>query len=213
MQYFSKHEIRSFVWNSKDTLFLKEIIKYAKLLSKLRGSLITWKSKEEAGEYEHTYPIIEELPRAINSLRNLARGHALINGRDYLREEDLEIVRRVCLSSMPYDRYKFLELLRKHNGKLTTEIIGKELSCSDDTARRAMKVFEVLGVVDVKSLPIGNGKPMYYVEIKPEFMDLINQTQVRNNAEKSNPQENSPVRVNPYDKFELSELDKELENG
>lgn len=88
-----------------------------------------------------------------------------------------ELVRKICLSSMPYDRYKFFQLLAKHEGRLTTEIIQKELSCSDETARKTMKTFEVLGIVTIKSLPIGEGRPMFYIEIKPEFQELLNETQ------------------------------------
>lgn len=195
--FFKKHPARNLSWDNKQDVFvLEKIIKYARLLSKFRGSLITWKSREERGEYEHTHPIIEEPTRAISSLINFARGHALINGRTHLHSDDLELVRRICLSSMPYDRFKFLELLLKHEGRLTTEIIQKELNCSDETARKTMKTFQVLGVVDLKSLPIGEGRPMLFIELKSEFMELINQRLVSNDLEKGNPSEKTPVYVN-----------------
>ena len=214
---FKWNKPRSMKWaeNPEDKEILKEIIKYSKLLSKLRGSLVSWKSKEEGKDYEYQFPIIEEPMRAINFLRNLARGHAIINGRRYLTKDDLVLVKRVCLSSMPHDRYMFFQLLQKHKGRLTTEIIQKELSCSDDTARRTMRIFEVLGVVTIKDLPMGEGRPMFYVEINPEFQDLIDTQGVdivrktnktielggmskghihpSNDEEKSNTHENTPL--------------------
>lgn len=195
--FFLKYKIRSFEWKNEqqDIFVLKEIIKYSKLLSKLRGSLTTWKSGDEKGDYEYTFPIIEEPPRAINSLRNIARGHALIHERDYLTTDDLKLVRAVCLSSMPYDRFKFLQLLMKHEGRLSTETIESELNCGKDTALRTMKVFEVLGVVDVKTLPIGEGRPLSYVELKEEFRPLLNHTQDRNDAINNKSQENNIAYV------------------
>jgi len=189
--FYKKHGVRSISWDNKQDVFvLKSIITYAELLAKLRGSLVAWKS-EERGEYEHTFPIIEEPPRAINALINFARGHALINGRDFLNSEDLELVRRISMSSMPYDRFKFLELLIRHEGRLTTQVIQNELNCSDETARKTMQIFRVLGVVDVKNISIGEGRPMYYVELKEEFKALFNNThRVENAWETTFPSEN-----------------------
>lgn len=193
--FFKKYPVRSFKWENttQEVFILKEIITYAKLLSKLRGSLITWKGDSESGDYEYTFPITEEPPRAINSLRNIARGYALINGRDFLHSDDLEIVREVCLSSMPYERFKFLQLLMKHEGRLTTEVIEHELVCSKDTALRTMKTFEILGVVDIKTLPVGYGHPTNYIELREEFRKLLNHTQGRNNAIKSKSQESESM--------------------
>lgn len=190
--HFKKYPIRSLEWNNKkDTLLLPEIIRYAKLLSKCRATLMTWKS--EKGEYEYNFPIIEEPPRAINCLYIFSKGHALINDRTFLKSEDIEIPRRVCFSSMPHDRFELLKLLIKHEGRLSTEAIQKELMCSDETARRTMKIFEILGVVEVKNLPVGYGRPMNFIEIKPEFKELLQATQDRNNVENNKPQENGGV--------------------
>jgi len=192
--FFKKYPVRSLSWDNKQDVFiLKSIINYAELLSKLRGSLVAWKSKEERGEYEHTFPIIEEPPRAINALINFARGHALINGRDYLHSEDLELVKRICMSSMPYDRHKILQLLLRHEGRLTTQVIENELHCSQDTALRTMKIFQVLGVVDLKNISLGEGRPMFFVELKPEFQPLFNHTRGSNGAINSKSDENIPV--------------------
>lgn len=185
--------IREIQWDAEqDILILPEIIKYAKFLSRLRGSLMTWKG-EDKRTYEYSFPIIEEPPRAINSLYNFAKGHALINGRKFLQKEDLEIVKFVCYSSMPHDRSEFLKLLAKHEGKLTTKQIENELNCSQDTALRTMKIFEILGIVKIKNIQIdysGTGRPMNYIEINEEFLELLAYTQGLNNEIKPKQEEN-----------------------
>jgi len=205
--FYKKNGIRNIEWDAEgDILLLPEIIKYAKFLSKLRASLMTWKS-EDREHYEYNFPIIEEPPRAINSLYNFAKGNALINGRNFLKSEDLDIVKAVCYSSMPYDRSQFLKLLAKHEGKLTTKQIEKELNCSPDTALRTMKTFEVLGVVSIKSIEVesySGGRPMNYIEIMPEFKELLDYTQVLNREENPKPQQNTGESdaysdVNPAD--------------
>ena len=194
--HFKKYPVRSLKWNNAaDALILKEIIKYSKLLSKLRGSLVAWKSDEERGKIEHTFPIIEEPPRCINSLRNIAKGHALSMGRTFLKIEDLRLIRRVCLSSMPYDRHKFLELLMANDGRLSSAAIEKELSCSKDTALRTMEVFRVLGVVKINDLAVGEGRPLKFVELNDEFRELLNEIQVDNPAINSKSVRTEGMRV------------------
>lgn len=191
--HFKNNPVRSIEWDAEQDLFiLQEIIKYATLLSKLRGTLMLW--KDEAGEYQYNFPLIEEPPRAINSLYNLAKGHALISGRKFLRSEDLEVVRAVAFSSMPHDRSEFLKILAKHEGKLTTQNIQQELNCSDETARKTMQLFKILGVVTLKNLSLSEGRPMYYVEVMPEFAELLKHTQVLNNLDNPIPSETKGER-------------------
>ncbi len=189
---FATNGIRQVEWNAEQDIFLlPEIIRYAKFLSRLRASLMTWKGEDKTS-YEYNFPVVEEPPRAINSLYNLAKGHALLNGRRFLKSEDLAIVRAVCFSSMPHDRSEFLKILAKHEGKLTTGQIANELNCSDETARRTMKTFEILGIVTIKSLQVeafGEGRPMLYIEINPEYSELLQYTQGRNGEGNPKPQE------------------------
>lgn len=213
--FFKNYPKRKLEWKTRENEknILIKIIRYAQLLAKLRGSLTAWKSKEEGVDYEYTIPVIEEPMRAINSLRNLARGHALINDRLWLEQSDLKIVKWVCLSSMPYDRMRFFQLLQQHEGRLTTEILQKELICSDETARKTMKTFEILGVVKVKTLPIGSGRPMFYVEINPEFEDLIKDTQGSNDLEKDNPSNIGGVSNDNTQGIDGLEYNKPSENN
>jgi len=208
--HFLNNPVRSIEWDAEQDIFvLQEIIKYASLLSRLRGTLMLWKEEGVEG-YQYNFPIIEEPPRAINSLYNLAKGHALINGRKFLRSEDLEIVRAVAFSSMPYDRSQFLKILAKHEGRLTTSNIQEELSCSDETARKTMQTLKVLGVVSLKTLSDSfSGRPMQYIEINPEFAELLKHTQVLNNLENINPSQSKGVS----DSFSAEDFVKTLKNN
>lgn len=207
--HFKKYPPRSVEWdNKKDIIILEKIIKYAMMLSKLRGTLMLWKS-EDKSDYEYSFPIIEEPPRAINSLRNFARGHALINDRVGLIYDDLEIVKRITYSSMPYDRFNFFELLRKYNGVLTTDIISEELKCSNVTALKTMKIFEILGVVTVENIPLSSsGHPIKSIRIHEDFKELLEKedtTQGLNNLIKDNLTENNPM-PNPYDTLKMEDI-------
>ena len=74
-------------WDKKkdEKKALKIIVKLAQILAHLRGTLQTWETRDTQGtEYDYSLPIIEEPDRAITQLRNLARGHALSQGRNYL---------------------------------------------------------------------------------------------------------------------------------
>lgn len=195
--HFELNKVRSVEWDAENDIFiLQEIIKYAQFLSKLRTSLMLWKS-EGGNDYEFNFPVTEEPPRAINSLYNLAKGHALINGRNFLKSEDLEIVKAVCFSTMPHDRSEFLKLLSKYEGKLTTSQIQTELNCSDETARKTMKIFEIIGIVTIKSIHVdysGTGRPMNYIEIKPEFLELLQHAQGTDRLENTFPSNSYGVR-------------------
>ena len=60
------------------------------LLSHLRGSVPTWDTSHSQGsEYAYGIATIEEPSRAITQLMNLAKGHALSQGRNFITNEDV----------------------------------------------------------------------------------------------------------------------------
>ena len=72
----------------------------AKLLAHLRCVVPTWETKgTQASDYAYTIATIEEPDRAITQLRNLARGHALSQGRNYIIIEDIPIIVKVVFST------------------------------------------------------------------------------------------------------------------
>jgi hypothetical protein len=203
-KFFEKNKVRQTKWNrgqDNTNSFFDDIIEYARLLSSLRGALVVWKTGGAGGyshTYEHTIPIKEGLYRAINALYNFARGHALLHDRNFITASDIILVRKICLSSMPHDRQQFLSVLRKYKGRVSTSTLTAEMKCSNETARKTMTTFEILGVVDVKKLEIGYenvGRPETFAEIKPNFMNLLINTQMGKSLEKYFPTKNKPVCV------------------
>lgn len=76
------------------------IIRLSKLLAHLRAIVPTWETKDTQGsEYAYTIAKIEVPKRAITQLRNLARGHALSQGRNYFTMDDIPIVIHTALST------------------------------------------------------------------------------------------------------------------
>lgn len=208
--FFLDNPIRSVSWinrNAQEVPTLSHLIRHAEFLAKLRGSIVVWKSEDDRDKLEYSFPIQEEPPRAINALRNFARGHALMYGRDYLNQDDIYLIKAITFSSMPHDRFKFLQLLIKHDGLLSTETLMNEIGCSDETARTTMQKLHLLGVVDLKSLPIGDGRPMTFIEVKSEFKDLIAHTQGMNDLEKAFPNKIGGVRV------DFSSIGEALKDG
>jgi predicted ArsR family transcriptional regulator len=118
---------------------------------------------------------------------------------------------------MPYDRFKFIQLLIKHEGRLTTDVIEKELHCHGNTALRNMKIFETFGVVDIKTLAMGGGHPVDYVELKEEFKNLLSpihqvnldsfSTQAVNSGFNSKTDKNNTV-FDEYTNVKMDEFDK-----
>jgi len=140
-------------WNKgqDDKKALGIVIKLAKILAHLRGTLQTWETKDTQGtEYDYSVPIIEEPDRAITQLRNLARGHALSQGRNYITMTDIPLLIKVVLSTASIERVKVFDLLIKsEGGRLSTSQITKALEVSNSTAKRTMVEFKGIGIVSL----------------------------------------------------------------
>jgi predicted transcriptional regulator len=125
------------------------IVRLAQILAPLRGTLTTWETRDTQGtEYAYALPIVEEPSRAITQLKNLARGHALISGRNYITLDDIPILIKVVLSTASIERVKIFDLLLSADGQLSTSQITKALDISSNTAKRTMTEFKGLGIVD-----------------------------------------------------------------
>ncbi len=61
--------------------------------------------------------------RANRILGNLARGHALSQGRNYITMADMPLLANVALSTAPIYRVAVFDLLLKKNGRLETSDI------------------------------------------------------------------------------------------
>ena len=137
-------------YSSDDENALRYIIKLADLLSCLRGVAETWEPRGTQGsDYGYTIPIIEHPSRAMTQLYNLARGHALSLGRNYVTKADLPIVIKVVLSTGPIQRVKILDKLLSDGNEWTTSQITGSLEISRPTALRTMTELTILGLVDI----------------------------------------------------------------
>lgn len=141
------------VWDAeKDDIKAKRyLIRLGRLLAHLRGVAQTRETYDTSGtNYAYTFATIEEPDRAITQLRNLARGHALSQGRNYITQEDVRIVIKVVFSTASMERVRIFELLLQSNGRLTTSQITKSLNIVNNTAKRTMTEFKALNLVTMK---------------------------------------------------------------
>ena len=170
-------------WDKKkdEKKALKIIVKLAQILAHLRGTLQTWETRDTQGtEYDYSLPIIEEPDRAITQLRNLARGHALSQGRNYITVADIPILIKVVLSTASIERVKIFDLLIKsEGGRLSTSQITQALDVSNSTAKRTMVEFKGIGIVTMtqngeyeNSEKTINLKPKFKWFLTEEFREL-----------------------------------------
>jgi len=128
------------------------IIRLAKLLARLRAIVPTWETRDTQGSgYAYTFANIEDPTRAIEVLRNLARGHALSQGRESITVDDIPVVINTVLSTASIERVRILDLLIANDGTLTTSQIEICLDISSPTARRTMTELKATGLVDMVS--------------------------------------------------------------
>src|SRR5262249_50190531 len=101
------------------------INRLAILLSRGRADVQRGKIKtvDNDGEVKERYGItnaqIEEPWRGLQQIRNLARALARVHGRSMITSHDLELVRRVVLSSMPFGWANTLTAFQQGRPRLT----------------------------------------------------------------------------------------------
>ena len=171
-------------WNSskQDEIEASEMIaELAILLAHLRGIVTVSDTDDTQGlDYGYTTPIIEEPDRAITQLRNLARGHALSKGRNYITVDDIPLLIKVVLSTASIERVTIFDLLIKANGTLTTTAISEGARTSKPTAKRIMAEFRALGIVNIErgetetSLIVAKLNKEYSWVLGDEFKKLRN---------------------------------------
>jgi hypothetical protein len=160
-------------WDSEkdDEATLEKIIQMAMILAKLRASVPTWHTAESdsgGASYNFETPIEENPSRASSALYNLARGHAVLNGRNHITPDDLKVVVPVALSSAARERVELLRLLIEHDGKLNTDEYMEASGVSRATARKEMERLVKIGLAQRTEVE-GETKPIMAVKLKPEF--------------------------------------------
>jgi hypothetical protein len=95
-----ENELIKVAWDSDrdEGETLRIIVKLGKLLSYLRGVIPTWETRDSQGiDYAYAIATKENPDRAMIQLRNLARGHALVEGRNYITLRDIKLLIEVIL--------------------------------------------------------------------------------------------------------------------
>jgi hypothetical protein len=152
-----KSQLQKMTWDHdrNEELAKRYIIKLAILLAHLRGVVPTWETDDPASQglgYAYTLATIEEPSRAMTQLRNLARGLALLQGRNYITVADIPLMIKVVFSTASLERVRIFELLLAFGGSLTTSQITESLNTSNNTAKRTMAELRAVGLVTVNDV-------------------------------------------------------------
>lgn len=124
---------------------------------------------ETTKHYEAVDRQIEEPFRAFKQLRKLAIALAIVNGSNVVGVDELNILKRVALSSMTTKRADIIEVF-KHGDTFTAKEAGVRLSKSYKTAKRNLDELVSLGVLDSSKSP--NQAARTYT-LKHEFKSVL----------------------------------------
>jgi hypothetical protein len=148
-----------------DRAALAHVARIALLAARARAVVSMWKT--DAGELNFQPPNIEQPHRLATLLYNLARGHALIHGRVRITADDIALIIRVALDSMPIERRRILRVMIAAGGCRSSRQIAAALECSRPTAIHLMRELEILKLVTE-----GGDNTMQLIELRKEFQWL-----------------------------------------
>jgi len=132
------HGIRGVQWNNEQNP--PEVVTG---ISQCASLLALMRTPYEMGKTVHA-----ESPHRANAvLYHLARGHALVCGRTSLDKDDLPMIARITLSSIPAERRAVLLAFVRHKGEpLTVEQVREATGVSRHTAEGLMEEMAWLGI-------------------------------------------------------------------
>jgi hypothetical protein len=156
-------------FDSRDALLY--IVRMADLLLYLRCSAVVWETEGSQGsEYAYSISQRENPHRAITHLKNLARGHALLTGRNHIKLDDIPMIIKTALDTATIERVSMFSLLIANNGELTKDQIAKSLNVAEKTALRTMAEFKIIGLVTVEDTNEDSpGRPSKRMVLNPKF--------------------------------------------
>jgi hypothetical protein len=157
---------------SKDDSEAKKFIaRSAILLSHLRCVANRWDTENTQGShYGYSVSLQEDPSRAAVLLTNLAKGHALLEGINYISKKDVPIVIKTVLSTAQIERASIFSLLLANHGSLTTSQITEYLNISKPTALKTMAEIKAVRLVDEDWVG-----PEKRVILRPEFNWFLSQ--------------------------------------
>ena len=148
------------------------INRLSRLLAKGRA-IVEWERRQREEPPEVVGVQVEEPFRAVQQLRNLVRALATVHGRREVTAHDVELARRVVLSSMPSRRSEMLALLPDHLDGLTVGEATELLHKGETSTSESLAELERVGLVVKVNLPPGGGRPPIGYKAPPEFADLL----------------------------------------
>jgi hypothetical protein len=123
-------------------------------LARGRGVILTEKVQdlnEDTGKerfgYEITDVQIEEPYRALEQLRTLGRALARVHGRARITDHELELLRRVVLSSVSPVRADALAVFRKHPSGATRDAFMEVLNRSESGVSQLLKELKAIQLI------------------------------------------------------------------
>lgn len=163
--------------------------------------------------FSHRLPTIEKPHRANQQLYNLARGHALSYGRNYITKEDIFLVIKVVLSTCSIERVLVLDLLISHKGTLTTSQITSAMRISNNTAKRTMTEFKGLELVTMEQTG-STSNCEYKITLNPKFDWLLSKefASLRDGFKPTDYKEYLSKRKSAISKITLVQAEKQQKN-
>ena len=148
----------------------------AKFIANARGIVLTRSAEflndegDKISFYEPVEIQIEEPFRALLQLRVLARSLAVVNGKSTVTFEELNLVRKVALSSMPADRSLLLSVIGSEDRSWSAKEISDKLGVSHKTALRQSD--ELVSLKILSKTEQGGGLANLYT-VNPGFHTLL----------------------------------------
>jgi energy-coupling factor transporter ATP-binding protein EcfA2 len=131
-----------FEWKApNDPQLLMRLARASQLSARWRGLI------QRQDEQGFNPAVVEEPRRLLTTLYAIARGLALLDGREYLTKEDIATAETIAFASMPEDRRRVFHALTK-GGTLTTDEVAKAVGCSKPTALKLMDEWNTLSLVE-----------------------------------------------------------------
>ncbi len=160
--------------NSRERTIKTKIARSAKLLARLRG-VVSFETYQFNDEKEtHCLAQSIEKPDRINQLLyNLARGHAIVQGRVEIDGSDLIFINDLVLQSAPKERVEFYLCLNSEEEGVTTDQVESMMKVSKPKALKLMNSLHALGLCDIELEPTQIGRPSMKIALKPEFKSVF----------------------------------------
>ena len=195
-------------WNrEKDDSYTREKIADATiLLAKLRASIKTYQTRDSnssGSNYNFEMPIEEYPDRAFHALYNMARGNAVLYGRNYITKDDLSVIFPIALCSAEREKVALFKLLIENNGKVDSDTFVEKARVAKNTALKHMELLRKVGIVTKEDVS-ETTKPKFIIELKKDFEWFL--------SDEFKVYWNSFIGLHTPKMFALSKKDKEYAN-